>query len=154
MPRVRDVLHRFRPSGAPGAATAAGVPVDRAAELATELEPVLALLAEAERECADILERARVEEAQIRARDTDRARSVLAAGRALVESERSAAAARSRGAGVDGAGVGSAGDRVRPAGRHAPADDAVAHHVDLVVGAVRSLLGQGTRADEPPAGAR
>ena len=32
MPRVRDVLHRFSPAGAPGAASTAGVPVDRVAD--------------------------------------------------------------------------------------------------------------------------
>jgi hypothetical protein len=42
MPRVRDLLYRFRPEGAPGAAAAAGVPADRAAELTAELEPLIA----------------------------------------------------------------------------------------------------------------
>ncbi|HSO63494.1 MAG TPA: hypothetical protein VLQ78_00210 [Ornithinibacter sp.] len=153
MPRVRDVLHRFRPSGAPGAATAAGVPVDRAGELAVELEPVFALLAETEHVCADILERAGVEGAAIRARDADRARSVLAAGRALVESERAAAAARSRGTGVGREGAVSEKGRGGPAGPRGPVDDAISHHVDLVVGAVRSLLVGGTRTDDPLAGA-
>ena len=50
MPRVRDVLYRFRPAGAPGAASSAGVPVDRSADLAAELEPVFALLADTEQE--------------------------------------------------------------------------------------------------------
>jgi hypothetical protein len=40
-----DFLRRFRPAGTPEAAARAGVPVDRAAEAAGELEPVLALLA-------------------------------------------------------------------------------------------------------------
>ncbi|HET6967588.1 MAG TPA: hypothetical protein VFI44_04880 [Ornithinibacter sp.] len=153
MPRVRDVLHRFRPSGTPGAATAAGVPADRAGELAAELEPVLALLAETDRECADILERARVEEAEIRARDAVRARAVLAAGRALVEAERAAATARSRGRGDDRAGAVPPEGQGGPDGRRR-LDDALAPHVDLVVDAVRALLGQGTRSDDPLAGAR
>jgi hypothetical protein len=154
MPRVRDVLHRFRPSGSPGAATAAGVPADRAGELAAELEPVFALLADTERECANILENAREGEAEIRARDAERARGVVAAGRALVESERAAAAARSRGRGGERDSAVSARGWVEPAGGPDQFDDAIAHHVDLVVGAVRSLLGHGTRSDGPLAGAR
>lgn len=42
MPRVRDLLYRFRPARAPGAAASAGVPVDRTAELTAELEPLIA----------------------------------------------------------------------------------------------------------------
>ncbi len=44
--------------------------------------------------------------------------------------------------------------RTGPAGGRGPADDALDHQVDLVVDAVRSLLGQGTRSDDPLAGAR
>ena len=153
MPRVRDVLHRFRPSGAPGAATAAGVPADRAAELAAELEPVLALLAETDRECADLLEGARLEEAEIRARHADRARSVLATGRALVEAERAAATASTRGRDDDLAGAVPARGPDGPGGR-ARLGDPFTPHVDLVVDAVRSLLGRGTGSEDPLAGAR
>ena len=153
MSRVRDVLQRFRPSGAPGAATAAGVPVDRRAELAAELEPVFALLVETERECADILDRARLEEARIRARGAERARGIVAAGRARVEAERAAAAARSRGRG-EAVPTGAADAHAGPSGGGGTADDALDHHVDLVVDAVRSLLGHGTRSDDHLAGAR
>lgn len=151
MPRVRDVLQRFRPSGAPGAATAPGVPVDRATELAAELEPLLALLVETDRECADILERARGEDAEIRAHGADHARSVLAAGRGLLEAERAAAVARSRGRGPDRAAAVSARG---PFGCGGPVDVALASHVDLVVAAVRLLLEQGARSEDPLAGAR
>ena len=54
MVRVREVLHSFRPAGAPGAAGAVGVPADRGADLAAELEPEFAQLASTERECARI----------------------------------------------------------------------------------------------------
>lgn len=46
MASLRDFLQRFRPAGTPGAAARPGVPADRQAELAVELEPVFALLAE------------------------------------------------------------------------------------------------------------
>lgn len=155
MPRVRDVLQRFRPSGAPGAATAAGVPVDRAHELAAELEPVFALLAETERECAVVRDRARLVEAGIRARDAERARGVLAAGRARVEAQRAEAAARSRGGEGDRSGDEvSRGPGDGDAGRRGPADDSLSRHVDLTVDAVRSLLEDGPGSDDSPAGAR
>lgn len=140
MPRVRDVLLRFRPSGAPGAATAAGVPVDRAGELETELGPVLGLLAETERECAGILEDARVEAAAIRARAEARARDVLAAGQALVEPERVAAVARSRGEAPDPRAAGPAGVAAPAVVPESALEEALAHHVDLVVAGVRQLL--------------
>ena len=156
MPRVRDVLHRFRPSGAPGAATASGVPVDRAGELAAELEPVLALLEETEQECAAELERAGLEAAATRARDAERVAAVLASGRARVEAERASAAARSRAEGrpdspPDGGVSG-------PPGRPGHVDEQrLAPFVDLVVDSVVSLLAQGARAAQgadPLGGAR
>ena len=153
MPRIRDVLHRFRPAGAPGAATAAGVPVDRAAELGVELEPLFALLADTERECEDVLERARAEQAGIRARDAERAAGVLASGRARVEAERAAAASRSRGAGPGRTTDASAPGGVEPAAGGARADEALAQHVGLVVDAVRSLVGRAGSGDAPLAGA-
>ncbi|MCX4893741.1 hypothetical protein OIC43_04055 [Streptomyces sp. NBC_00825] len=48
---LRDFLERFRPAGTPGA-SAAGVPVDRRAERASELEPTLAQLMDVQREAA------------------------------------------------------------------------------------------------------
>ena len=43
---ARDLLHRFRPVGAPGAAPA-GVPADRVAEVSRELQPVFDELVDA-----------------------------------------------------------------------------------------------------------
>lgn len=63
MPSTRDLLQRFRPAGAPGAATATGVPVDRVDERAAELAGVFALLEEtvsqAERVCVAAATQAR-----------------------------------------------------------------------------------------------
>jgi vacuolar-type H+-ATPase subunit H len=53
---VRDLLYRFRPAGAPGPASAAAVPADRAADREGELAPVLDLLAETEEQCAALRE--------------------------------------------------------------------------------------------------
>jgi hypothetical protein len=130
------------------------VPVDRANEVAAELEPVFSLLAETERECAHILEDAVAGSAGIRARDAARARAVVASGQALVESERSSAAARSRGAGGGGAGAVAAAGRTGRTGPAGPTGDTLEHHVDLVVDAVRDLLRQGSRSDDSVGGVR
>jgi len=44
--QFRDFLNRFKPAAAPGSASRAGVPADRAALLAAEIDPVLDMLAE------------------------------------------------------------------------------------------------------------
>jgi hypothetical protein len=116
----RDFLTRFRPVGAPGPGTAAGVPVDRSAEVSAELEPPLALLRQAEDEAQRVRERAAAEAdrrrrtaealaeetvararagaAQVRARSAERVR--LAAGARAAElietSERDARRVRRR----------------------------------------------------------
>jgi hypothetical protein len=94
MPRVRDLLYRFRPTGTPGAATAAGVPVDRRGDLAAELEPLFSRLEGTGRQCAEILEQGRRDAAATRARAEDRAAAVLSAAAHRAEAERAAAAAR------------------------------------------------------------
>lgn len=78
MPQARDFLDRFRPAGAPGAASRAGVPADRAAELASELAPVLALLAGTDAECHRIVTVARRDAEQVGERAREQA-AVLAA---------------------------------------------------------------------------
>jgi len=65
--QTRDFLDRFRPAGAPGAAARAGVPADRARELAAEVDPVLALLDGVQAECERIIETARREADRITA---------------------------------------------------------------------------------------
>jgi vacuolar-type H+-ATPase subunit H len=105
VPQVRDFLDRFRPAGAPGAASA-GVPVDRAGELAAELAPVLALLtdtnaecgrliASAERDARRIVAEARTQAAAVTADAGRRARSAReeAARQALAEARAEAAEA-------------------------------------------------------------
>jgi hypothetical protein len=90
---VRDFLERLRPSGTPGAASVAGVPADRLAERATELESVFALLDEVQAQAGRI-RFAADEEAQ-RRRDEAHAQAdgIVAAARRLAEAERASAAA-------------------------------------------------------------
>jgi vacuolar-type H+-ATPase subunit H len=65
--QARDFLDRFRPAGAPGSAARAGVPADRARELAAEVGPVLTLLDDVHAECERIIEAARQEAGRITA---------------------------------------------------------------------------------------
>lgn len=153
MPRVRDLLYRFRPSGAPGAATDAGVPVDRAVEATTELEPVFAQLAETGRDCALILEQARREADATVARDAERARSVLAAGRALVEAERASAEAQTGDRGHAATRVAQAAAEQEVAELRMRAELALPGYIDQVVTSVRSLLAADTGAAHHPDGA-
>ncbi|MFF9173245.1 hypothetical protein [Streptomyces sp. NPDC014793] len=89
---LRDFLERFRPTGTPGAA-AVGVPADRAAERAAELEPALARLTDVQREAARI--RAAADEAaEVLRRDTAlRAERVVADARERAPEVRRLAAA-------------------------------------------------------------
>lgn len=88
MPSVRELLARFRPVGVPGAASAAGVPVDRVADRTAELAPVFAQLARTEQECDAILEAAERQAQDLSRAHQRRAEQILAAARARVEEER------------------------------------------------------------------
>ncbi len=93
MPRVRDLLYRFRPAGTPGPASAAAVPADRAADRESELAPVLELLSGTEEQCAALREQS-LRDAETR-RDTARATADrrVAEAEARAPAERAAAAA-------------------------------------------------------------
>lgn len=153
MPRVRDLLSRFRPSGAPGAANAAGVPADRALEQTAELEPLLAVLATTEQECRDIVEAARRDATEIRARCADEARRTAAAARSREPAERAAAAAKvqRRGRALITSAALAAQRREVDIRQHAARMMPV--HVEQVVDAVRSMVGEDVRAGEKRAGA-
>lgn len=94
MPRVRDLLYRFRPTGTPGAAAASGVPVDRRADLAAELEPLFTRLEATQRQCLELVEQGRRDAAANRAEVEDRVRAVLSAAAQRAEVARTAAAAQ------------------------------------------------------------
>ncbi|ARF53377.1 hypothetical protein [Streptomyces gilvosporeus] len=120
MAGFRDFLMRFRPVGPPGRAAPGGVPADRSAELAAELEPSLALLERAEaeaqsireqaarraaetrrgaeRQAAEIVERAHARAHDLRAQSADRARRAAEAQAAelVASAERAAAAVHRR----------------------------------------------------------
>jgi vacuolar-type H+-ATPase subunit H len=92
VPQFRDFLARFRPAGAPGAASRVGVAVDRAHELSAELEPVLALLAAAHAECEQMVAEARWDARQIAEEAREKSAAIGAEARRRAEALRAAAA--------------------------------------------------------------
>ncbi|WP_234425938.1 hypothetical protein [Streptomyces kebangsaanensis] len=108
---LRDFLARFRPTGTPGAAVA-GVPADRAAERAAELEPPLARLADVQREAARIRAEADREAEALRQDAAREAAAIVTAARAQVPRVRQEAAVPvRRAARLEGRDIRSAGDR-------------------------------------------
>ena len=148
MPRSRDILQRFRPAGTPGAASAAGIPVDRVAEASAELEPVLALLAETQAE-ASRLRRDAEREAERRRQDAAaRATAVVAAAHRQATAERADAALRvsTRVQGESTAALAEA-ERDAEAVRRAAAERMPAY-VDRVLALTRAAMRAG-RDDRP-----
>ena len=96
MPRVSDLLARFRPAGSPGAATTAGVPADRRESVARELDPVFAELAAVTRECETIRREAAAAAARCEVDAAERAQAALERARSESEAERAATAAALR----------------------------------------------------------
>lgn len=92
MPQLGDFLDRFRPAGAPGAATRAGVPADRVAELSAELDPVLAMLAATDAQCARIVAEAGREASRIAGAARERAVRIAADGGERAQAARGEAA--------------------------------------------------------------
>jgi hypothetical protein len=126
MPRSRDLLRRFRPAGTPGAASHVGVPADRVAEVSAELEPVLAALAEAQRQAAEIRAAAEREAEQRRQRALERAGALVSSAHREAAAERADAALRvgrrveEEGAAVLGAAEGDAAALRRRAAERMP----------------------------------
>lgn len=120
MPQLGDFLNRFRPAGAPGAATRAGVPADREAELSAELGPVLAMLEGADAECVRLAAEARREADRTVADAREEAASISAYSARQAEEARAEAAAevlasaRESARQAERAAVAQAGLRPRP----------------------------------------
>jgi hypothetical protein len=93
---VQTFLDRFRPAGAPGAATGAAVPSDQAARVADELAPVFEALAATMVECDKVRRAARPEATTRIQRAAEAADALIDQARIDSEAERAAAAARQR----------------------------------------------------------
>jgi hypothetical protein len=94
MPRMRDILQRFRPTSAPGAASTGGVPADRTADMAAELRPVLAMLEATQATCRTIASDADLEAERIRSQAREQARTIRDEGPERAATERAEAASR------------------------------------------------------------
>ena len=94
MPRVPDLLHRFLPAGAPGAAGVAGVPTDRVADETAELAPLFAQLAATETECDEIAQQAQRDASAAHERSVEEIRGIVARAQQRAGSERADALAR------------------------------------------------------------
>ena len=96
MPQWRDFLDRFRPAGTPGAAAQGGVPADRTADMATELEPVFMLLDDVHAAAARIIRRAAEQADKIRQDAGRQAAEIVARAQAQAGTARAEAAVQSR----------------------------------------------------------
>jgi vacuolar-type H+-ATPase subunit H len=141
MPRLRDVLYRFRPAGTPGRASAAAVPVDRMAGLVAELEPVFARLTPVESSCDDMVQAARGAAATTRAAAAAEADRVIARAREQVGVERARAGqqARERLEAESAEVMAAAGDEVEQSQLRTSA--LLPGYVDRVVASLSPLLG-------------
>jgi hypothetical protein len=96
MPSPRDLLQRFRPAGAPGPATATGVPADRVEERASELDPLFGLLEDVVAEAARVRRDAEAEAERRREQAREQAVARVAAARLGADSVRAAELARAQ----------------------------------------------------------
>jgi hypothetical protein len=88
---IDEILSRFRPVGAPGAAGTTGVSADHAAALAAELDPVLARLAGADTRCAAVAAEAASEAARLTAEAAEQAARITSEARIRANAARKAA---------------------------------------------------------------
>ena len=141
MPRARDLLNRFRPSGTPGAAGVAGVPADRTAGAAAELAPLFAALESTERECQALLDRTAVEARRIRRQGEEEAQRLVVEARERQSAERAAVVAELRDhRAAEGAATAAEAERRAAEIRDLSAARTAGCVVD-VVAAVRALAG-------------
>jgi hypothetical protein len=142
MPRVRDLLYRLRPSGAPGAANPPGVPADRAREAADELAPVFGLLEPVETECQGIVAAAQHDAEARRAHDREVARDLMASAEARVPAEREAARARARRSADERAAAAAGRGEASAEQVRRRCEEQLPHHVDLVLARVWELVNE------------
>ncbi|MEU6776858.1 hypothetical protein [Streptomyces sp. NPDC046759] len=138
---LRDFLERFRPAGTPGA-SATGVPADRMAERAAELEPALARLTDVQQQVARIRAAADETAETLRQNAVREAEHLLSDAREqATEVRRQAAEPLLREARQEADALRAAGDRTASAIRER-ARERMPHLVDLAVAdAVRLASG-------------
>lgn len=96
MPTLRDILRRWRPAGAPGAAARAGVPDDRMAGPEQELACVFRALEPVHAECRAIRDAAARDARRAARRAQEQAEAIVSAARMAAPAERTSVTAESR----------------------------------------------------------
>lgn len=147
MPSTRDLLQRFRPAGAPGAATATGVPADRNDERAAELAGVFALLEETVAEAERVREAGTVQAQQRRDRAREQALATVAQARLDAEVLRTQTVAEARDAIATAGRLSSEAAEQRGQEIEREAVGARGQDVIRVVAAVRDLAVRTERSD-------
>lgn len=137
---ARDLLERFRPVGAPGAAAPAGVPADRVAEVSRELQPVFDELVDVQQRCADIRAAAVAAARARRDRGAGEARAIVAAARIDAQAQRADAAARERRETEQESAATIAAAEREAAEIHRRAEERMDGHVAHVVSAVLHVI--------------
>jgi len=149
MATARDLLQRFRPLGAPGAAAPPGVPADRRAERDRELQPLFDALADVQEEAGRIRAAATAQALVQREQAEQQAASLLRSAR------RDAATARAEAAAAAAARVEEESRRVLAeaeadaAAVARRAEERYAGLVDTVVRGIRAAADQRTPRPEP-----
>ncbi|MCX4637803.1 hypothetical protein HEP86_02395 [Streptomyces sp. RPA4-5] len=152
MTGLRELLMRFRPVSTPGPA-ATGVPADRAAELAAELTPTLALLDRTAEQAEAVRDAARHEAERIRKDAAREAEQLVAEAVDRSGRIRTQAAAHRRELGRrDAAVVRAAGQRDATALMHR-AESRLPAVTERVTAEVRRQLGLPYRQPRPPGSA-
>ena len=149
MLRPRDLLHRFRPSGTPGAAGGTGVPVEGELDPAAELAALFAELEATERECRALRADGEARSARVRAQADEQARDIVDRARALQDSERATVVARLRGSSAEAAASTAHDAEERARAVLEQADRNRDRDVGLVVDGVRGLLGGAPETGTP-----
>jgi regulator of protease activity HflC (stomatin/prohibitin superfamily) len=138
--RSRDLLERFRLAGTPGAASVAGVPADRVAEVSAELEPVFVALLDVQERAHRVRADAQREADRRRSEAREQARALLSAAQREADAIRAdAAAAVRREADAEDAAVLSAAGREVDLIRRQAVDRTPAF-VDRVMASVRATF--------------
>jgi vacuolar-type H+-ATPase subunit H len=146
--RFGDFLMRFRLAGPPGRAAPGGIPADRSAELAAELEPSLSLLDQAEAEARGVRERATRAAARRRAEAERQAEEIVASARARARTVRAESAERiRRTAEAEAAGVLASAESTAAAIRRLAQT-----RMPALVDRVAALVAEDLRTVRPPAG--
>lgn len=143
MSPTRDLLRRFRLSGTPGGAAIRGVPADRVAEVAVELDPILASLDSVQADATLICDRARAEAELRRAHADESAREVIESARRDAGAIRADAAARARRRADDESAAAFATAELEAATIRRAADHAIPAIVERTVAGLRRALVEG-----------